>query len=301
MSVPNALRAIATRVFPARTIERVIDPILADMQCEYDKALVRGGARRARWSLVRSYIALGRALVWLGVDTAWHADHAPEFARTCLVSALASALVTVPFVMPALINYPGWRGDPAFAARLFLTLIPQALPLSLPAGLCVAVLWVFRGKATTWRRTGMVLAIALASTAAVWVVLEWIMPEANQAFREMVAARISNGRVVTLQRGLAEMGLSRLAERSDSAAVRQYQLLWSLCCASVPLGLLALGMASSVRRAASAVVLAIALSTTYYALLWTSEAMAMTPWTPNVILAFAGCALLVRGVRHHPA
>jgi lipopolysaccharide export LptBFGC system permease protein LptF len=152
---------------------------------------------------------------------------------------------------------------------------------------------------------GRVIAVALAFTVVVWVVLEWMMPQANQGFREILAARLSNGRVLTLQPGLSELGLSRLGQRSDPAAVRQYQTLWAICFASVPLSLLAFGLSRFVRRGASAVILATALSYSYLALIWTCAAgtfgsavpAAVPAWTPNVVCVVIGCALLVRAQR----
>lgn len=296
-------RSIASRLFAAETMDRVIDPILADLQWEYDEARAHGLAWRAR-SLLHGYVAFARALFWIGVRTAWPADGArADIARACLVMTIASAVVTVALALPPLLDSRS-QSDPAFTALLFVMLVPQALPLSIPAGLCVAVLWAMRGKAVTVRRITTVLAIALASTAVVWIVLEWLMPQANQGFREMVVARISGGRVVTLEPGLSELGLSRLGQRTDPDAVRHYQVLWALCFASVPIGLLAMGLARRIRRAASAVVLAIVLANAYFALLWATAAStaASTPtfvaaWMPNVICLVIGGALLARDYR----
>ncbi len=304
MNGRDRIRAIATRLFAAETMERVVAPVLADLQCEYDEALARRQVWRARLSLIRSYYALGRALFWLGVRAAWHTDSPrSEAARTCLVLAVASAVATIALVIPPLLQWPSWQRDPGFTALLSFTLVPQALPLSIPAGLCVAVLWAMRGKAVTGRRLGTVLAIALAFTAVVWIVLEWMLPQANQGFREMVAARLSGGRVLTLEPGLNELGLSRLGQRSDLAAVRQHQLLWALCFASAPLSLLAFGLARYVRRAVSAVVLATGLCNAYFAILWASAAAGptMAPsvpvWTANVVFVLIGCGLLARAQR----
>jgi hypothetical protein len=292
----DGVRAFASRLFAAETMERVIDPIVADLQCEYDERLAGGRVWRARLSLLRSYVALARAMFQLGVRPR------SDMARTCIVSVLAAVVMTVALVIPPLLTWPRWRGDPGFTALLLVTLLPQALPLSIPAGLCVAVLWAMRGKVATWRRVGTVLGIALACTVIVWAVLEWVMPAANQGFRELVAARLSDGRAVTLERGPNELGLSRLSERSDPAAVRQYQVLWAICFASAPLGLLAVALARYVRRAASAVALALALCNFYYVILWICAASKAGPtlatlgaaWAPNVVCVLLGSALLVR-------
>lgn len=299
------IRAVAARLLSAQTMERVIDPVLADLQCEYDEAIERGLLWRARLGLVRSYLAFARALLWLGVRTAWSGSSQSEIARTSVVAAIAVAFTTGALVVPPLLTYQRWQDDPGFTALLSVMLVPQALPVSIPGALCVAVLWTMRGKAVTRARVVAVLAIALALTAAVWIVLEWLMPQANQGFREIVAARLSNGRVLTLQPGLNELGLSRLGQRTDPAAVRQYQLLWALCFASVPLGLLAFGLARYVRRAVSAVALATVVAYSYFAILWVStgtgrEAIvpaSMSVWTANVVCACIGCALLARTQR----
>jgi hypothetical protein len=301
----DRLRTLASRLFAKQTMERVIDPILADLQCEYDEALARGALWRARLGLVRSYCAFGMALFWLGVRRACSSASRPDGVRMGLVTAVAAALVTIALLIPPLLQWPSWKGDPAFTALLFVTLVPQALPLSIPAGLCVAVMWAMRGRSVTRRQIGTVLAVALAFTAVVWVVLEWLMPQANQQFRELIVTRLSGGRVVTLEPGLSELGLSRLGQRGDPAAVRQYQLLWALCWASAPLSLLALGLARYVKRRVSAVLLAMALANAYFAMVWVRAASTFEPavpfsvaaWTPNVLCVLAGCALLLRPQR----
>ena len=298
------LRAIASRLVGPEAMERIIEPILADRQCEYEEAVARRRLWRARLSLIRSDYALASALFWLAVSRAWSTDRLrSEAARTCAVSAVASLVFTIALVMPPLLQWPTWQRDPGFTAILSFTLVPQALPLSIPAALCVAVLWAMRGKVVTGRRVGTVLASALVFTAVVWIVLEWMMPLANQAFREMAAARVSNGRVVALEPGLNELGLSRLGQRSDPAAIRHHQLLWALCFASAPLSLLAFGLARYVRRAVSAIVLAIGLCNAYFAIMWASAAAgpAMRPsvpvWTANVVFLLIGSGLLMRAQR----
>jgi hypothetical protein len=303
------IRSIASRLFRSETMERVINPIVADLQCEYGEALVRGTLRRARLSLVRSYLGLGSALIWLGVRYVCDpriSNPGSEVARTWIVSVLALTIPTVALVIPPLLNWHWWQGDPVFGALLSVTLVPQALPLSIPAGLCVGVLWATRGKVVAWRRLCTILAFAIAFTAVVWTVLEWMMPQANQAFREMVATRLAvDGRVLTLEPGLNELGLSGLRQRSDPAAVRHYHVLWALCFAAAPLSLFAFGLAGYVRRAASAVALAIALSISYIACMWVLATIPSAPpmppfvqaWMPNMVFLLVACTLLLRGQR----
>jgi hypothetical protein len=298
------IRAMAARVFPCEIMESVIDPIVADMQCEYGDALVRAGEWRARLTLVRSYAGLAGAVIRLGaryICDPRSANPGSEVARTWMVSVLAWGIFTVALVLPALLSSRWWDGDVFFGAVLSLTLVPQALPLSIPAGLCVAVLLAGRGKEPNSRRLWTVLGLALLFTIVVWGVLEWAVPQGNQSFREMVAARLA-GREVKLEPGLNELGLSRLGRRSDPEAVWHYHVLWAISFAAVPLGLLAFGFARYVRRAPSAVALAIALFMSYSTCVWTfAERPLHTPlplvveaWLPNMAFLFVAGVVLLR-------
>ena len=298
------IRSLASRWCGAETMERVVDPIVADMQCEHGEALAGGSRRRARLGLVRSYVGLGSALTRL--VTRYLCDPrisnpGSEVARAWMVSLLALIFFTGALVIPALTQW-SWSGpDAGFRAVLSLTLVPQALPLSIPVAMCVGVLWAARGSVANWTRLCTVLVIATMCTATVWVVLEWSMPQANQRFRELVAERI-NGRVVTIQPGLGELGLSRLGQRSDPAAVRHYHRRWALCFATLPLCLFALGLAGYVRRGASAVALSIALSFCYLAVMSMFERtptgsfmpVFLQAWMPNFLFLLVASALLVR-------
>ena len=55
--------------------------------------------------------------------------------------------------------------------------------------------------------------------------MEWGLPRANQAFRELVHAQSLTGRRVHLEPGLNELGFSRLGQRTDRGRVRLYHLL----------------------------------------------------------------------------
>jgi len=300
----DGVRAIASRVFQPETMESVIDPIVADLQCEYGDTLMRKGHWPARLTLVRSYAGLAGAVITLGARYMCDprsANPGSEVARTWIVSVLAWSIFTVALVLPALLSSRWWDGDVFFGAILSLTLVPQALPLSIPAGLCVAVLLAGRGKEPSSRRFWTVLGIALVFTALVWALLEWAVPEGNQTFRQMMAARLS-GREITLEPGLNELGLSRLARLNDPAAVWHYHVLWAICFAAAPLGLLAYGLAGYVRRAVSAVVLAIALIMSYSTCVWMfAERPLHTPlplvaeaWLPNMTFFFVAGLVLLR-------
>ena len=95
--------------------------------------------------------------------------------------------------------------------------------------------------------------------------LEWGVPAANQAFREILVARFSDGRVVDLDPGLNELGLSRLSQRTDARAIQHSRLLWALCFATGPLALFSLGIAGVVRRFSAAIAVSVTAIVLYWA------------------------------------
>jgi hypothetical protein len=305
MTLPGAqVRAIARRWFARETMERVIDPILADLQAAYGEACAHGSSWRARWCVVQGYIDLGRAVFRLGVHNIRNANRTadPQLRQIWLLSLAAFAVFTAVLTLPPLLTNPAWRHDLAFAALLSIMAVPQALPLSIPGALTVGVLLANRGRVITRRRIWMVIATAVACAVVVWTVMEWIVPDANQAFRETVARQVAgNGGTVNLARGLNELRLSVLGQREDLEAIRHYHVLWALCFAAIPLSLLACGVTTYIRRAESAVLVAIGLSNAYIAaVVWVDTAAIFgqlppvaAAWLPNTLTLLVASAFFL--------
>ena len=251
------LRALAWRVCRRETMERLIDPIVADIQAEHEIAARRGQCGwTVRW---RGYWSFWSAIARHCLTAPFQAS--PRDADISLVRVVAYpvvgfVLLTALLMAPPLRAFPWW-GSAADRIAVALTLVPQALPLTIPAGLCLGVIAALRGRRPTSGRVLTVLALAAVSTVAVWAMLEWGVPAGNQRFRELFASHLA-GRPVQLEPGLNELGLSRLTQRADAAAVRQSRLLWALCFASGPLAIFALGISARVRRLSTALALGLA-------------------------------------------
>jgi len=159
-----------------------------------------------------------------------------------------------------------------------------------------------RGRRTNSRHVAAVLAIAAVATFAVWTMLEWGVPAANQAFREMLAARLHDGRPVNLDPGLNELGLSRLSQRTDPRAIQHSRLLWVLCFATGPLALFSLGLATVVRRFSAAIAVSAVAILLYWAFMASiDEALragtfrGAGAWLGNILFMLAGVLLLRHG------
>ena len=226
--------------------------------------------------------------------------------RVLAFSLGALAIMTALMVVPPMLDFK-WDGGPLEKLRLILLLVPQALPLSIPTGICVGVLCAMRGRRTSLRHVAAVMAIAAVATFAVWTMLEWGVPAGNQAFREILAARLGDGRPINLDPGLNELGLSRLSQRTDPRAIQHSRLLWALCFATGPLALFSLGLAGVVRRLGAAVVISITAIVLYWALMASIDEAVRAgalrgagAWVANMLFVLAGVLMLRYGRRPFP-
>ena len=70
MSATDWLRARAARWCSARTMERVIEPALADVQTEYEAAARDGRRWRSRWICIAGHGAFLKVLAWVIAERA---------------------------------------------------------------------------------------------------------------------------------------------------------------------------------------------------------------------------------------
>lgn len=304
MSAPGRwLRSVAQLICRPRTVERLIDPMISDLHIEYAAAL--GSRRRRAVVLLSAYAGFWKALILHAALSAVEPSRGgggSAMWRIVSFSGLGLVLFTCLLVAPPLLDVSGsWSR--AERAILTLILIPQALPLSFPAGVCLGVVLAMRARRVTARHLAIVLIAGAMSSACAWMMLEWGTPRANQQFRELVIARVTDARTVHIEPGLNELGLSRLGHRTDGEAIRHYHLLWALCFATIPLGVFALGMAGTIRRLAPTVALAFAAPLGYILAIMaldnvrhgTLPQVIAAAWAPNLLFVVVGVLLL--GVR----
>lgn len=149
MSGTDWLRARAARWCSARTMERVIEPALADLQLEYEAAAHDGRIWRSRWIWIAGHAAFLKVLAWVIAERALDAlrgatasdRHAlgRTFAVFAAVTALGTGLLTLPPLLDEWSRASGtiWLG---------ILLIPQAVPLSIPVGLTFGILWAWAAR-----------------------------------------------------------------------------------------------------------------------------------------------------------
>ena len=321
MTRPGArLHRLAARLLNPTTMERLIDPLIADQQHEYAEAIRRGDAWRRRWVRITGCIAfwkvatmvLGRALT----EDVTRSDNG-SIGRTIRFAGIATTLITALLVWVPLRQVLATLhlGNDSFI-RLTVYLVPQALCVAIPIGMVFGLL---SGGARTRRSRHLSILLMAGVSLTTLLLLGWLLPEANQAFRETMFALI-NGFEGRLARGTNELSLGGLRELMRDpfvmpliASRRAFDFHSRLALAFAPLalGLLALGVSAVRRRAAGVLtvgVLGFAACFVYYELIDSSRALMyrapfavsehvppiIAAWIPNLACLVAALLLHLR-------
>jgi hypothetical protein len=304
---------MCARVCGATMMERLIDPLLSDVQIEYREARGQGRIWRSRWIRAAGYVALAKVVVVYGGARAthtlhdWPADDRRDLARTVWLSAGGMVVATSLLVWPPV--HSGLRG-------LAVYLIPQGLPIAIPLGVTLGIFCGLGGRVRSSRLVGAVLAMALACSVASFATMAWIAPAANQAFLTAITerARLTTPGLPGPPKGRNEMTLGELCQQIDSLTAAghvvgarnvtvMYQTRLALPCAAFVLALFALSVMPRrpVRRGVLAVA-ACGAGLAYFILLIAGNAAARqdtlpvfaTVWLPNLLFALASAWALVR-------
>jgi hypothetical protein len=297
---------LAARICSPGTLERVVEPAIADLQKEY-AAVGDGSPRRRAAILVAGYLAILEVMLMC----AFQRSAATDSERSGIVRTLGWS-VSLTIAIGGLFVLPPLSMVEARPSTMFLAgLISQAVPLAIPVGLTLGIALGMAGHTATRRVREVLLLWALLASVVSFVTLAWVMPAGNQAFRESIAR--AAGITEPLTKGPSEMTFSELDHQATIAAaaghVRQashyawsFHLRFALSVASIVLpGLL---LVTSVRGMAMRVSIALLSCFAYWVLIFVGQELAVfssvapafagtTPvvvlgaWLPNIVLAAA--------------
>jgi hypothetical protein len=194
---------------------RVVDPLIADLQHEHERAVRDGLLWRSRVVHIIGWIAFSKVLA----ICLWRDDLAPRNwtteDRRMLVKALACSVVMI-VVMTALFEISPIRTVRAVSGLrvsmwvLLLTLAPQALAVAVTLGSTFGIVYAIGGRAFSRRVAEAVVVLALVASALSFANVGWITPAANQAFRVAVSGR-SN-----VAKGAPELTLGELSQAIET-------------------------------------------------------------------------------------
>ena len=187
----RTLHRLASFVCSTKSLERIVEPAIADLQNEYADAVARRAHLRRAKALLRGYAAvlevtimcalhepsamngerhaIGRTLVW-------------AFAMTVCVSA-AVIILTLAIV----------PGIPPFYVSLMASLV---LPIAIPVGVTLAITFALRDRSMSRRTTwALVAAAVIAMTVSVGAMVSNV-PIASQSLRQSVSDALGGRTVV---------------------------------------------------------------------------------------------------------
>jgi hypothetical protein len=186
----DRLRAFAARVFDARAMERLIDPVIADLQAEHGAAVRAGRMWTSRWVRLAGYAALLKIVVvcgWIGAMPAkheWTANDRRGLVRVIGFSVVPVMGITILLELTPLMQSMNSR---SVDAGVVLTLIPQALAVAVPVGAMLGIPFGLRDGVLSRRLSRAIVVLSIICSAASFANLTWMVPSANHSFRLLVA------------------------------------------------------------------------------------------------------------------
>jgi hypothetical protein len=298
-------------------MERLVDPVLADLQAEYEQAAGEGRHWRSGWVWILGHLAFIKVLGGHGVRCAIGdlRGVGGEDRRT-LTRMFGVCVAAIILTSAVLVGIPFAKYVQSGRTALTVYLIPQALPLTIPFGLALGILCGFGKDGISRASRRIVLLVALVASAGSFVTLGWIMPASNQAYRTTVAGRplpktdteLSLGELGRRLSG-ARGGMPVLSEQAMTRLTVQYQMRWAFACSPLFFSLFALALAGRLKRGRLVLGLAGCAATALYYTIWSlanelardgTMPAAAAAWAPNVLLGLAAAAARVGQLRTSP-
>jgi len=296
----RTLHRLAVSLCSAKTLEQIVEPAIADLQKEYASA---DRASRRVWILLSGYCAIVKVIAICALSLPTMTDEERRaLSRTLAWSAGSIAAISALLTLPPLVAWSMRRWDAA------MILVPQAIPLAIPMGIAIGIAFGLSARPARNIVKVTLLGCVVASALS-FGILAWVMPVANQAFREVAIRELADSGYRSRfepERGHNEMTLSELRrEEASFAAAGQirlprqfnftFHLRFALAVASLVLASLLLAAPFNHRGLRG--LIAFAGSFGYLALLHTGEALAVSrallppaagAWMPNIVIgAFA--------------
>ena len=225
--------------------------------------------------------------------------------RVVAFSFGALTIMTALLILPPMLDasYFKWAGGPLEKLRLILLLVPQALPLSIPMGICIGVVCAMRARRTSPRHVAAVLAIAAVATFGSGRCSNGECRRRTRRFGRW-SSRDSAMVVSSIRAGTERAGTVATLAAHRRACSPALAVLWAICFATGPLALFSLGIAGVVRRFSAAMAVSVTAILLYWAFMASiDEALregalrGAGAWVGNLPFVLAGVLMLRYGQR----
>jgi hypothetical protein len=185
----DRLRAFAARWCCAATMERVVDPLIADLQREHSDATRRGRVWKSRWIQVAGCIAFFKVMVMCAGTSLisaeqWTRDDRKSLTKAAVISVATAVGVTVLLVSRSAEDYPIVLIHPSPIRLLYLA--PYPFVAGMVLGATLGIVLGLGGRPLSRRLVGTVIGAALMCSAVTLINLGWVAPAARVAYRMTV-------------------------------------------------------------------------------------------------------------------
>jgi len=313
MTKGHRLRQWATRVCSAQTMARLIDPVIADLQHEYERAKADRRGLRAAIILLRGYWAFWKVFT-LQVPAVllreFRVSHRDSFVRMAVPAAIAMVMACAALIVEPARSI---RQRDMLGVWLVILLLPQAIPFSVPISIFTGIAYGLRRRPLTRRVRRFVLMLGLAGTLVSASTIIWVVPTANQTFRTVIARQVViEGPPEMSSRELRDHALAWKSRGQTAKAgdlLFAFHARWALAGAALAFAIFGLGVTGlRLGRIATVLVAATAfvVYVTYFAELgqarsssvFSHEGLAVTfAWLPNLLILLTGLAFLTNEPR----
>jgi hypothetical protein len=295
------LHRLAAHICSAHSLERVVDPAIADLQKEYATADARHASRRV-WVLLTGYFAILKVIALCALAAPSTNEERRAVARTLAWSVTMVVAIVVLLILPPLSRSAAMRRwDSA------ITLIPQAAGLAIPLGVAFGIAFGLCAR-PAMSIAKMMLVCAFAASVLSFGVLAWAVPAGNQAFREItfreLRAKGYQGPDTVGLKGYSEMTLSELRSQEAYFSVEgeprrarrfAFAFHFRFALAAATLALASVMLAAPVGHRGFRGFLALAACFVYWVLMMVGEMgsrrgylpQPVAAWLPNVVLTAA--------------
>ena len=294
----QTLHRLAARLCSAKSLERVVEPAIADLQKEFaDHAREKVGERRF-FNLVTGYVAIWNLIALCAAESLTLSPHdRPGLARAFLWAFGTTVILTILLVVP-----PAAGLSESIKPEDIVLLIPQALPLTIPTGIALGIAIGVGGMVITRGAVAVLLLVALLGSAASFGTMNWLMPAANQRFRQNVFNEMGNAG--TVMKGSNEMMLRELRREANALTnagqsgearylMWKYHLRWALPSAAFVLVLFAI--TAALRRRLGAIAVAVITPVAYLVLLFLGETLVLRTDVPPYVGAWLASVTFTLG------
>ena len=208
----GTIHRLAGHICSAKTLERVVEPAIADLQKEYGSA---GRVTQRVWVLLTGYPAILKVIAACAIRVSMASDEERrELAMILAWSAAMFIVVALLLIVPPLYHFPaamrGWYGA--------MTVAPQAVALAIPLGVAFGIAFGLSTRPTMNIAKAMLICAFVASALS-FGNLAWGVPAGSEAFRHTtlrdLRAKGYPAVATEAHKGYSEMTFSELRREAE--------------------------------------------------------------------------------------